>query len=82
LKAGADVPGVTPFRAVPGKSFGAVQAHLKLGGQQLTLPVKPGAQGVTFKLDLKPGRDQLWAKFSDAKGIPMGAFYAYVTKIE
>ena len=82
LKTGADVPGVTPFRAVPGKSFGAVQAHLKLGGQELTLPVKAGASGVTFTLDLEPGRDELWAKFSDAKGIPMGAFYAYVTKIE
>ncbi|MFP6619617.1 MAG: arylsulfatase [Pirellulaceae bacterium] len=82
LKAGADVPGVTPFRAAPGRSFAASQAHLKLGGQELTLPVKAGAQGVTFKLTLKPGRDELWAKFTDAKGTPMGAFYAYVTKVE
>ena len=82
LKAGANVPGVTPFRAVPGRSFGAAQAHLKLGGQELTLPVKAGSQGVTFKLTLKPGRDELWAKFTDAKGTPMGAFYAYVTKLK
>jgi arylsulfatase B len=82
LKAGANVPGVTPFRAVPGRSFAAVKAHLKLGGQELTLPVKPGANSVTFKLDLEPGRDQLWAKFTDAKGTPMGAFYAYVTKLD
>ena len=82
LKAGADVPGVTPFRAVPGRSFAAVKAHLKLGGQELTLPVTPGAHSVTFKLNLEPGRDQLWAKFTDAKGTPMGAFYAYVTKVK
>lgn len=81
LKAGADVPGVTPFRAVPGKFFGATKAHLKLGGQDLTLPVKQGAKSVTFKLKLKPGRDELWAKFTDADGVPMGAFYAYVTKL-
>jgi len=81
LKAGADVPGVTPFRAVPGKFFGATKAHLKLGGQDLTLPVKQGAKSVTFKLKLKPGRDELWAKFTDADGVPMGAFYAYVTKV-
>jgi arylsulfatase A-like enzyme len=81
LKAGADVPGVTPFRAHQGKSFGAVKAHLKLGGQDLTLPVKQGAKSVTFKLKLKPGRDELWAKFTDADGVPMGAFYAYVTKL-
>ena len=82
LKAGANVPGVTPFRAVPGKFFGATKAHLKLGGKELTLPVKQGAKGATFKLKLKPGRDELWAKFTAAKGTPMGAFYAYVTKLE
>ena len=82
MKAGADVPGVTPFRAVPGKAFAATKAHLKLGGQELTLPVKPGDKGVTFKLRLKPGRDELWGKFTDAKGVPMGAFYAYVTKLK
>ena len=82
LKAGADVPGVTPFRAHPGKFFGAVKAHLKLGGQELALPVKQGAKSVTFELKLKPGRDELWAKFTDADGVPMGAFYAYVTKVK
>ncbi|MED5585314.1 MAG: arylsulfatase [Verrucomicrobiota bacterium] len=82
MKAGADVPGVTPFRAVPGKAFAAVKAHLKLGGQELTLPVKPGDKSVTFKLKLKPGRDELWGKFTDAKGVPMGAFYAYITKLK
>ena len=82
LKAGSDVPGVTPFRAHPGKPFGATKAHLKLGGQELTMPVKVGAKSVTFKLKLIPGRDELWAKFTDAEGIPMGAFYAYVTKVE
>jgi len=81
MKAGADVPGVTPFRAVDGKPFAAAKAHLKLGGQELTLPVKPNAKSVTFKLKLKPGRDELWAKFTDAEGTPMGAFYAYVTKV-
>jgi arylsulfatase B len=82
LEKGADVPGVTPFRAHPGKPFAAVKAHLKLGGQELTLPVKEGAKSVTFKLKLKPGRDELWAKFTDADGVPMGAFYAYVTKLK
>ena len=81
LAAGADVPGVRAFRAHPGKPFAAVKAHLKLGGKELTLPVKEGDKSVTFKLKLKPGRDELWAKFTDAAGVPMGAFYAYVTKV-
>jgi len=81
LAAGADVPGVKAFRAIPGKTFAAVKAHLKLGGEELTLPVKAGVKSVTFKLNLKPGRDELWAKFTDAAGTPMGAFYAYVTHL-
>ena len=81
LPAGADVPGTKAFRAIPGKTFSATKAHLKLGGKDLTLPIKPNAKSVTFRLNLKPGRDELWAKFTDVKGTPMGAFYAYVTKL-
>ena len=81
LEAGADVPGVKAFRAAPGQPFAAANAHLKLGGKELTLPVKEGAKSVTFRLNLKPGRDELWAKFTDEAGTPMGAFYAYVTQL-
>ena len=81
LEAGADVPGVKAFRAAPGQPFAAANAHLKLGGKELTLPVKEGAKSVTFRLKLKPGRDELWAKFTDEAGTPMGAFYAYVTQL-
>ena len=82
LEAGADVPGVKAFRAAPGQPFAAANAHLKLGGKELTLPVKEGAKSVTFRLKLKPGRDELWAKFTDEAGTPMGAFYAYVTQLQ
>ena len=81
LEAGADVPGVKAFRAAPGQPFAAANAHLKLGGKELTLPVKEGAKSVTFRLKLKPGRDELWGKFTDEAGTPMGAFYAYVTQL-
>jgi arylsulfatase B len=82
LPPGEDVPGEKAFRAMPGQAFAAVKAHLKLGGRELTAPVKGNANGVKFKLNLKPGRDELWAKFTDAEGTPMGAFYAYVTKLD
>ena len=80
LEAGADVPGVKPFRAAVGKPFAAIKAHLKLGGKELTLPVKKTDKGIFFHIKLKKGRDELWAKFTDASGNAMGAFYAYVTK--
>ena len=81
LEAGADVPGVKAFRAAPGQPFAAANAHMKLSVKELTLPVNEGAKSVTFRLKLKPGRDELWAKFTDEAGTPMGAFYAYVTQL-
>ena len=65
---------------MPGKPFAAVKAHLKLGGKELVLPVKKTDKSVTFAISLEKGRDELWAKFTDASGTAMGAFYAYVTK--
>ena len=81
LPAGEDVPGATAFRAAPGKVFPAVSASLALGGQTLTKPVRKGASAVAFRLTLQRGSGQLWAKFQDAEGGEMGAFYAYVRKL-
>ncbi len=80
LPAGANVPGATPFRAVPGKAFPATAALLTLDGRTLEKPVKAGDTAVTFRLPLRPGKDELWAKFKDVDGNEMGAFYAYVRK--
>ena len=80
MKAGADVPGVTPFRAVrTGQTFFA--ASSKTPGNwrpELTLPVKPNAKSVTFKLKLKPGSLTSWRGqvHTDAEGTPQALFYA------
>jgi arylsulfatase A-like enzyme len=81
LPPGADVPGDKAFRTAPGKAFPATKASLKLGGVEQTLAVKPKDTHVTFKVALKPGNDELWGSFTDAKGKPMGAYYAYVRKL-
>jgi len=81
IPAGPDVPGQKAYRARPGKAFPAVKAQLKLGGQELTLPVEKGATNVKFRLKLKPGNDELWAKFIAQDGTECGAYYAYVTKL-
>lgn len=81
LDAGKPVPGLSAFRETPGKPFAAVKAELKLGGQTLTVPVKPGDKGATFRLRLKPGRDELWTRFIDVRGKHIGAYYAYVRKL-
>ncbi len=81
MEPGEDVPGVPAYRTTPGVAFPATKAWLKIGGQELTLPVEEGAKGVTFKLSLETGPDELWAKFLDAEGKELGAYYAYVKKL-
>ena len=81
MEPGADVPGVTPFRAQTGFAFPATKVQLNVGGQELTKEVNPGDLGVTFKVKLEAGPDQLSALFTDAEGRAMGAFYAYVKKL-
>lgn len=81
IEPGEDVPGQTAFRARVGKAFPAIKAHLNVGGQKLTKEIKKGATNVKFRLNLKPGNDELWAKFSDKDGNECGAYYAYVTKL-
>ena len=80
LPAGDAVPGQDAFRSAPGKAFPAVEATLKLGGQSMSKRIAEGDSSVTFQLQLEPGNDELWAKFVDAAGQEMGAFYAYVRK--
>ena len=81
IEAGADVPGVQAYRAITGKAFPAVKAHLKLGGKELEQEIPEGATNVKFRLPLKPGNDELWARFTDRKGNECGAYYAYVRKL-
>ncbi len=81
LPAGTGVPGSSAFREAPGRAFPAVTASLTLGGRTLEEAVAPGATSVVFRLRLLPGQDRLQARFRDADGNEMGAYYAYVKKL-
>lgn len=82
LPPGRPVPGAVAYRTTPGRAIAARTAHLRLGGQELSQPVPAEAAAVTFRLHLEPGTDELWASFRDAGGNSVGAYYAYVTKVE
>ena len=83
LPPGADVPGVKPYRARPGKALEIVKAEVQLGDQATAArPVQSGARAVTFKLPLKAGRARLAARFIAADGTVYGSYYCYVRKIE
>ena len=81
LSPGADVPGVTPFRAVQGKAIEAVSASVEISGQKHETSVSANAKEVTFRLKLKAGDTRLSARFYRSNGKPIGAYYAYVRKL-
>lgn len=81
LKPGADVPGVTAYRARPGKAVPIRRATLKIGDQQAELPVSAGAEEVVFKMKLPAGKTRMSARFFTEDGAWIGAYYAYVKKL-
>ena len=82
LLPGSKTPGQNGYRTSPGKPFKAVNAHLILGGQELSAPVGIKDKSISFKINLELGRDELWARFTDDSGGSIGAFYVYVTRLE
>lgn len=81
LPPGADVPGVSPYRARPGKPLKIVKAEIEIGDQKAeSEPVKAGTHSVIFALPLKAGRTRLSARFVADDGTVYGAYYAYVRK--
>jgi len=79
---GEKVYGRPAHRSTPGEGFPATKAVLTIGRQQLTKTVGKDDTGVTFRVQLPKGSQRLSAKFVDAKGRSLDAFYVYVTKAD
>lgn len=82
LPAGADVPGVTPFRARVGKPVPAVNASLTIGSKTWETDIDASSKEVKFEVDLKAGRTRLSSLFHTADGKTYGGYYAYVERVE
>ena len=82
ISAGKTVYGKPAQRTVPGKGFPAIRARLIIGGKQLAKAVDRDATSVTFQVMLSQGSQRLSAKFVDANGRSLDAFYVYVTKAD
>ncbi|MDH3583705.1 MAG: arylsulfatase [Phycisphaerae bacterium] len=80
IPAGADVPGVQAFRAVPGKKIQPVRATLQIGGKQVEAQVKPGDKEAVFNLNLKAGKTRLTTLFHTKDDQTYGAYFVYVLK--
>ena len=82
LPPGDDVPGVTPFRARKGVAIPAVSAVLTIGKQKAEGKVEPGASEVVLKMTLPAGLAQMKALFKTKDNKIVGAYYAYVRKLD
>lgn len=81
MAAGADVPGVQPFRARSGKAIDVRKAWLRVGRQKAEEGVTPDMEEVVFTLDLSAGVTQMEARFYMNETKYMGAYYAYVERL-
>jgi arylsulfatase A-like enzyme len=82
LAKGAEVPGVSPYRARPGKSIEPIRATLSIGAVKASLPVDASQKEIKFELNLKAGRARMNARFFTKSGQEFGAYYAYVKRLD
>ena len=74
--------GLTAFREAKGKSIGATNAVLEIGGHTLEKKVGRKDEQVSFTVDLKEGMAELHGFFRTEGGEfdILGAYYAVVTR--
>lgn len=82
IKAGLDVPGAKAFRTTPGKKFAFERATIEISGLQEERKIEPADKGVTFEVTLPKGATQLTARFHGPDDVKVGAYYAYVKKLD
>lgn len=82
LKPGKAVQGLTAYRETPGNGIKVQKASLKIGDFSGEKPVKKGAEGVSFRVNLKPGEFELQGTFhgKTAKDT-LSAYYAVVKRL-
>lgn len=82
LPPGKDVPGVTPFRARKGVAFKPVRTVLTIGDDKYEGKVDPESDEHVFVVKRKAGDTRLAARFYNANDDWIGAYYAYVRRLE
>ncbi len=82
LPPAAPVPGVSAWRTRPGKALPIVRASIEIDGQSAQQDVVPGSKEAVFKLRLKKGLSNFTATFHMADGKTIGAYYAYVKRLD
>ena len=83
MKPGAPVPGSRAFRETPGREFRTLDtAHVEMFGKQHSSSFKKDDVEATFQIKLPAGKTKLTASFTGPNDQSVGAFYAYVTRVD
>ena len=83
LPAGQPVPGSRAFRTQPGKEFGNLDsASVKIWGQTTTVKFEKDAKEAVLNLKLPAGKTRLYTKFHGPEDYSVGAYYAYIKRLQ
>lgn len=83
MKAGDAVPGVKAFRVTPGREFATLnKATIEIAGKTVTADFEPDAVEAVLTTELPAGKTRLAAKFYSPDGNSVGAYFAYVKRLE
>ncbi len=82
MEPGKPVPGARAYRETPGRAFNLNKATVEIAGQSLSTTFENDAVEAVMTAELPQGKTRLEAKFHGADGSLVGAYYAYVKRIE
>ena len=83
MKPGAPVPGARAFRETPGREFSTLDtAHVEIFGEKHSSSFDQNDVKAKFRIELPAGKTKLTASFTGTEDQSVGAYYAYVTRVE
>lgn len=77
-----DVPGERAWRTHPGTAIPITRAAIEIDGKTMEKKVTPGSKAVLFKVRLNKGTFDLKATFHTSDNQQLGAYYAYVKRLD
>ena len=83
LKPGAPVPGARAYRETPGREFSTLDtAHVEIFGKKHSSSFDQDDVKTKFRIELPAGKTKLTASFTGPEDQSVGAYYAYITRVE
>jgi arylsulfatase B len=83
VKPGKPVPGGRAFRVTPGREFSTLnEGHVKIFDKKHSASFNADATEAVIRLELPAGKTKLAASFTGPDDQSVGAYYAYVTRLD